>query len=155
MIRRAEEKDIPALRRLLYQVHRVHADIRPDIFVPGGIKYTDEDLSALLADGKKPVFVLIGEDGEVAGYAFCVLQETEAGPSLAARRTLYVDDICVDRDARRSHVGTRLYAHVRAFAKAEGCSSITLNVWEGNDAAKAFYTRMGMRPLKTTLEEVL
>ena len=41
-IRRAEEKDIPRLHELLGQVLQIHADIRPDIFIPGTTKYTDE-----------------------------------------------------------------------------------------------------------------
>ena len=34
-IRRANENDIPRLLELLEQVLQVHADIRPDIFIPG------------------------------------------------------------------------------------------------------------------------
>lgn len=33
-IRRAQEKDIPRLIELLEQVLQIHADIRPDIFIP-------------------------------------------------------------------------------------------------------------------------
>ena len=33
-----------------------------------------------------------------------------------------------------------------------GCADITLNVWEGNDAARAFYEKLGMRPRETRLE---
>ena len=34
-IRKAEEKDIPRILELLGQVLQIHADIRPDIFIPG------------------------------------------------------------------------------------------------------------------------
>ena len=30
-IRRGREGDIPAIVRLLYQVHKVHSDVRPDL----------------------------------------------------------------------------------------------------------------------------
>ena len=33
-IRKAEEKDIPRILELLGQVLQIHADIRPDIFIP-------------------------------------------------------------------------------------------------------------------------
>ena len=39
-IRKAEEKDIPRLLALLGQVLQIHAEIRPDIFIPGTTKYT-------------------------------------------------------------------------------------------------------------------
>ena len=35
MIRKAEERDIPRIIELLGQVLQIHADIRPDIFIPG------------------------------------------------------------------------------------------------------------------------
>ena len=37
-IRRAEERDIPRLIELLEQVLQIHADIRPEIFIPGTTK---------------------------------------------------------------------------------------------------------------------
>ena len=42
-IRRANEKDIPRLIELLGQVLQIHADIRPDIFIAGTTKYTNEE----------------------------------------------------------------------------------------------------------------
>lgn len=41
-IRRAKEKDIERVMELLGQVLQIHADIRPDIFIPGTTKYTKE-----------------------------------------------------------------------------------------------------------------
>ena len=38
-IRKAEEKDIPRLLALLGQVLQIHAEIRPDVFIPGTTKY--------------------------------------------------------------------------------------------------------------------
>ena len=34
-IRRAKTEDIPDLNRLLYEVHKIHSDARPDLFKPG------------------------------------------------------------------------------------------------------------------------
>ena len=47
-IRSAKEKDIPRIIELLGQVLQIHADIRPDIFIPNTTKYTDSELQALL-----------------------------------------------------------------------------------------------------------
>ena len=44
IIRKAKEKDIPRIIELLGQVLQIHADIRPDIFIPGTTKYTVEEL---------------------------------------------------------------------------------------------------------------
>ena len=40
-IRKASTKDIPRIKELLQQVLEIHANIRPDIFIPGTAKYTE------------------------------------------------------------------------------------------------------------------
>ena len=47
-IRKAEEKGIPRIMELLGQVLEIHADICPDIFIPGITKYTVTELAELL-----------------------------------------------------------------------------------------------------------
>jgi len=47
-IRKAEEKDIPRIMELLGQVLQIHAEIRPDVFIPGTTKYTVSELKELL-----------------------------------------------------------------------------------------------------------
>ena len=62
-IRRAEEKDIPRMMELLGQVLQIHAEIRPDIFIPGTTKYTVDELAVLLKNKEKPIYVAVdGED---------------------------------------------------------------------------------------------
>ena len=74
-IRKAEEKDIPRIMELLGQVLQIHAEIRPDVFIPGTTKYTDSELKELLAQEDKPIYVAAGEDDVCMGYAFCQLKE--------------------------------------------------------------------------------
>lgn len=57
-IRNAEEKDIPRIIELLGQVLKIHADIRPDIFIPGTTKYTAEELTELLKNKKSRYMLL-------------------------------------------------------------------------------------------------
>ena len=75
MIRKAEEKDIPRMMELLGQVLQIHADIRPDIFIPGTTKYSTDELRELLKNEKKPVYVAVNEEDVCIGYAFCQLKE--------------------------------------------------------------------------------
>lgn len=153
MIRKADNKDIPSLLELLKQVLRVHHDIRPDLFAAHGTKYTAEELAMLLADPSRPVFVHVDED-KVLGYVFCAF-ETHDGINETPHKTLYVDDLCVDRDARGQHVGRQLFEYAKAYAVREGCHNLTLHVWEGNDAARRFYEVMGLKPQYTSLELIV
>lgn len=152
-IRRAENGDIPRITELLYQVHKVHSDKRPDLFRRGSKKYTEDELREIIADDERPVFVAL-LDGEVAGYAFCVFQR-HGGGSLEDFTTLYIDDLCVDEKSRKSHIGSALYQYVLDFAKKSGCHNLTLNVWECNPSAMNFYRKMGLSVQKTTLEQLL
>ena len=105
---------------------------------------------ALIRD-ETPVF-LAEDGGEKLGYAFCLFQRHRNDGALNDFDALYIDDLCVDEAARGKHVGTALFDFVRRFAQENGCRCVTLNVWTGNDSARAFYDKRGMKPQKTMLE---
>ena len=153
MIRLATTNDIPRLLELLHQVNMVHYERRPDIFKPHTTKYNAEQLQDLLTQPDKAIFVY--EDESVQGYAFVQMEDVHDDILLQDMRTLYIDDICVDEQARGKHVGKQLFDHVRAYAEKLGCGAITLNVWEGNDAAMAFYRKLGMSVRKTCMEMMI
>ena len=182
MVRKACKADVERMIALLHQVNMVHHVIRPDLFKPHTTKYSAQELEALLGDESKPIFVfedrpsadgqtdrlpVAGQTdrpsadgcadlrGEVVGYAFCQVTAVANHALLQDAKTLYIDDICVDERARGQHVGTALYEHVVQYARSIGCHNITLNVWEGNESALAFYRSMGMGVQKTTMEVVL
>jgi len=150
-IRAAEQKDISTILELLRQVGQVHHDVRPDLFRDGAQKYDVPALEALLKDPNRPIFVAETE-GRVEGYCFCIRKSTRDDPVLWNEEELYIDDLCVDERSRGKGVAQALYRHVVAYARESGCDSVTLNVWEGNDRARAFYEKQGLTPRKTMLE---
>lgn len=150
-IRMAEEKDIPGILQLLLQVGEVHHQIRPDIFRSGAQKYDREALLSLLQDQTRPIYVA-DRAGAVAGYAFCVLKSQPDNSVMRARTEFYIDDLCVDENCRGQGIATALYRHVCAAARECGCNFVTLNVWQGNESALAFYEKMGLRPRNTMME---
>ena len=154
-IRRAENKDINGINKLLHQVLMVHHNGRPDIFKPNAKKYTDAELTDILADDTKPVFVAVDEQETVLGYAFCVFQQHLDNNILTDIKTLYIDDLCVDEEMRGMHIGTALYGYVLDFAKQSGCYNVTLNVWSCNESAMKFYEKCGLVPQKVGMEKVL
>ena len=153
MIRKANKEDIERIIALLHQVNMVHHVLRPDLFKPHTTKYNEQELETMLNDESKPIFVY--HDGMVLGYAFCQITEVRGNQLLEDIKTLYIDDICVDEQARGRHVGKALYEYVLDYAKSIGCNNITLNVWEGNEPALHFYRNMGMQVQKTTMEVIL
>ena len=153
-IRLANNSDIPGMIELLKQVGEVHHKIRPDLFRDGAQKYSEADLAELLKDKSRPIFVGI-EDGKMLGYCFCILEEVKDNPVLCDVKSLYIDDLCVDENRRGQKIASRLFDHVRAYAKAEGCDFLTLNVWCGNTGAMKFYENIGMKPRSITMDLVL
>ena len=154
-IRKAEEKDIPRLLALLGQVLQIHAEIRPDIFISGTTKYTVGQLAELLKQEDKPIYVAVDEDDVCRGYAFCQLKEQPFSTNMVPFKSLFVDDLCVDRQARGRHIGESLFEYVKQQAKELGCYEVTLNVWAGNTPAEHFYEKMGMKTKERQMEYIL
>lgn len=154
-IRRAIETDIPRILELLVQVNNVHQVRRPDLFLADKTKYNAEQLREILKSEETPVFVAADDAGIVQGYGFCVFQPHIGNNNQPDHITLYIDDICVDQEVRGQHIGRAIYEYIADFARKNGCYNITLNVWEGNDAARAFYESLGMGVQKTGMEMIL
>ena len=153
-VRRAEPRDIPDIMALLTQVNMVHHNGRPDLFKGPTTKYTASELNQILLNDDTPVFVCVDDDGDVLGHGFCVLQHF-GGRLMEEVDTLYIDDICVDEDARGQRVGETLYRHIVEYARSVGCYNVTLNVWSCNPGAMRFYERMGLKPYKIGMEQIL
>ena len=139
---------IPDILRLLRQVGQVHHEIRPDIFRVGALKYDENQLCVLLKDETRPIFVALA-DGHVLGYCFCVQKDYRSSGVQTDRVEVYIDDLCVDEACRGQGVASVLYRYVAAYARALGCSFISLNLWCGNENALRFYEHIMMeQPLE-------
>lgn len=133
----------------------VHHNGRPDLFKGPATKYNEKQLRAILNDDTTPVFVYADGDDTPIGHAFCVHKQILGDAVLTDVKTLYIDDICVDENARGKHVGKSLYEYVLAYAREQGCYNVTLNVWTCNPSAMRFYEAMGMTPQRISMEKIL
>lgn len=154
-IRMAMEKDLPRIHELLMQVELIHHQARPDLFKCGGRKYTDDQLLEILHDDQRPILAAADDQDRLLGYAFCIFQQHPDDNILTPVRSLYIDDLCVDEACRGQHVGKTLYEAVLDYAREHGCYNVTLNVWNGNDKAMAFYQACGLKPQKIGMEKIL
>ena len=154
-VRKAEEKDLASVLRLLVQVNMVHHNGRPDLFKGPVTKYTADELRKIFQDPETPVFVCTDAADAVQGYAMCMFKRHANDNLMADVKTLYIDDLCVDETVRGKGVGTALYEHAVAFAKETGCYNVTLNVWTLNPPAMRFYEKLGMKPRRIEMEHIL
>jgi len=154
-IRNAQPKDSEKIINLLQQVLDLHAKIRPDIFIPGTTKYTPEELTGILNNEEKPVYVAVDDNDSVLGYAFCQIKEQPFSTNMIPFKSMFIDDLCVDSACRGQHIGEQLFDYVKAQAKKIGCYEVTLNVWAGNTGAERFYEKMGMKTKERMMEYIL
>jgi ribosomal protein S18 acetylase RimI-like enzyme len=98
----------------------------------------------LLAGGADAPATTVAEvDGAVAG--FCTVatpsRDEDAPPCTAEIPALYVDP-----DRRRRGIGATLLGAALRGLEQGGWERVTLWVFSGNDAARAFYARFGFEP---------
>jgi ribosomal protein S18 acetylase RimI-like enzyme len=138
----------------LEQVLQIHADIRPDIFIPHTTKYTKK-LKKILKDEDRPIYAAVNAKDELIGYAFCQLQPSAVSNNMVPHKILYIDDLCVDASTRGMHAGEALFQSCKTRSQKMGCYEVTLAVWEGNDSARGFYEHVGLKPKETIMEYIL
>ena len=154
MIRVAKIKDIPVILELLKQVNLVHHEARPDIFKIA-TKYSEKELEIMVLDELNPIFVYTDSSDLPLGYAFCITKQFNNHPMMTDIKTLYIDDLCVNKDNRRTGIGKALYEYVINFAKKNNYYNVTLNVWASNPEALKFYESLGLAPQKIYMETIL
>jgi ribosomal protein S18 acetylase RimI-like enzyme len=97
--------------------------------------------------------VLVAEDdGVPVGYAVAHVEEGEEDDTFAlgeAHAELY--SLSVAPDARGAGIGGTLFGEVERRLAAAGIVDLMVAVMAGNDAARRFYERRGLRPAETVL----
>jgi ribosomal protein S18 acetylase RimI-like enzyme len=81
-------------------------------------------------------FVALGDDGSPVGFALA----RERAPGFGT-----LTDLFVDREDRRSGVGTELMREVLAAFRERGVEQLDLEVVAGNAGARSLYARWGLR----------
>jgi ribosomal protein S18 acetylase RimI-like enzyme len=155
IIRRALGSDAEGVLRLLGQIAAFHHEGRPDVFKANSRKYTKGQFEEILQDEKRPVFVAVDENDSVLGYVFCMLMELKEQEPFHSYPLLYIDDFCVDQDARGQNIGRRLFEAVKIHAHETGLKNIELNVWEFNEGAVKFYEKCGFTTQRRRMELIL
>ena len=155
-VRKARPGDFGLIGRLLNEILRQHRDGRPDLFEVGENlgKYDREHFEALLKDPGCVVFTAEC-DGEPAGYLICKIISERPSTVLKAIKTLYLDDLCVDKSRRGIGVGRALMAAAESYARENNFHNITLNVWEFNASARGFYESLGYTTQRREMEKAL
>lgn len=135
IIRKARKGDLGEIANLMAR----HARSEPY----GGTFALDEQvLDALCFSRREPAcrfLVCEGADGRIDGYALYFLQDV----TFRNRPMLYLNDLMVDEACRRGGVARALMEALCAEAWSLGCFRVKWGVASSNEAAIAFYKRIG------------
>lgn len=140
MIRKAIINDAPRIYELLTQIAKLHADLYPEYFGNTQSKYDIDGVKELIEDASKEMFVYEDED-TVYGYIL--------GWFIGDSR-FFIDDLCVDENARGKQVGQKLLHHIETRGDIE---EVQLNVWLLNSGAVRFYEKQGYDVLKYVMRK--
>ena len=141
-IRKAKKDDYKKLLKLIFQVHKLHHENRPDIYYSLN-PFPPAHFHKLLDD--KDSFIYVYEDqNNIKGLIIGYLKETKLSTILKPRKVYYIDNIVVDKKERQKGIGEKLYTYVKNKAKENKIDSIELNVRSFNKDAIKFYKSIGM-----------
>ena len=150
-IRNMRLEDYREVDRLMAQVHKLHVEGRPDLYIDVEHIYSME-LFQEMVENEDMISVLAEEDDAVVGICFVSMR---AKTCMVKRRTAYMEDLCVDEACRGKGIGRKLFEYVKKRAKEMGAERMDLMVWNFNESALKFYEEMGMKPQRYIMEEYL
>jgi ribosomal protein S18 acetylase RimI-like enzyme len=153
-IRRAEQRDLPALGRLGAMLMRAHYAFDPQRFLPPGESAESGYawfLGSVIDSPDGRVFVA-EESGEVAGYIYVALEPLSwkelRGPAG------FIHDVAVREESRRGGVAKQLLAAGIEWLRERGAPRVILWTAAPNEAAQRLFRGLGFRDtmLEMTME---
>mgnify|MGYP001468147670 CR=1 FL=1 len=145
-VRRATTEDAAVLSLLNADVQKLHADALPPIFKqPSATTFPPTTVTKLMSDPNNHFF-LAEDNGIGVGYAWAEISRRPENGAQFARNSILVHHISVQPAHQQNGHGERLVAAVKALAKAEKISTVTLDTWSFNRSAQTFFERQGFSP---------
>jgi len=153
--RPAREEDWDFIERLLRQTCTLHHSFRADLFKAEGTKFTKNAFIDTL--NKKDCFVHIGTDESTARveYLSTEIKRVPDSKIRYSRKTLFIEDLCIDAPCRRTGAGSAFMRFAEDFARENSCDALELNCWSNNAAALALYEKCGYGAERVIMEKVL
>lgn len=134
-------EDFNKVNELAKQVHELHVNWRPDLFLSVDEVISKECFEEMIQ--AKEIFVAKIQE-EIVGYITFNIKEKN-NPSMRYRKQLQIEAICVDEKSRRKGIGTALLNYTKEYGKENNCTDIYLTVNEENENAIRVYEEFGFK----------
>lgn len=134
-------EDFNRINELAKQVHELHVNWRPDLFLSVDEVISKENFEEMLQ--AKEILIAKIQD-EIVGYITFNIKEKN-NSSMRYRKQLQIEAICVDEKTRGKGIGTQLLKYVKQYGKENDCTDIYLTVNEENASAIKMYEEFGFK----------
>ncbi|MDO4647156.1 MAG: GNAT family N-acetyltransferase [Eubacteriales bacterium] len=152
-VRRAGKKDLSAILALRRELAQLHHEKRPDLFrTPKKMRFFFR-MKKLLLEETPPVIVAANRENKVLGYLWYSVYVYRNHDTMRDIKGIHIEDICVTKECRRSHIGEKLYQWVKEYGQEQHCEIMTLDVWAANREAVLFYEACGFTPQILRMEQ--
>lgn len=141
IIRKPSAKDQIQINNLAKQVHKLHVNWNPDLFLDIDEVIPLERLQKLLDSNS--IYVACFEDN-IVGYIILDILIKDNG-FMRYRKLLSIDTLCVDEKFRRKGIGTKLMDFAKNYANENNCTDLYLTVDPNNKEAINAYEKYGMK----------
>lgn len=147
-IRLASQRDYDAVERIMKQVHEMHVDWRPDIYIS-----MDPILpyDRYLAHVEEQQIFVAELAGEVVGLLIYLVRHISGGP-VKERDVLFVDSMAVEERYRGQGIGHELFGALLQLCRERGYDGLELQVNARNQAARAMYEKYGFTEKSVYME---
>jgi ribosomal protein S18 acetylase RimI-like enzyme len=152
-IREALASDYTEINNLVLEVHDLHVQNRPDVYINVETPMMRKDFDDLLYANDTKLFVVEDTSNEsLLAYSIVKIIAPRSIRIFVPVKSVYIDDFCVRSSHQKNGIGRFLFQHIVEYAKAEGASSIQLTVWDFNRGAIKFYEALGMSTRNRRME---
>lgn len=129
------------INELAKQVHKLHVNWNPDLFLDVEEVIPMERLNKLLENDSIYVAKI---NSEIVGYIIIDIKEKDNG-FIRYRKLLSIDTLCIDEDFRGQGIGTKMLEFAKNIAKEQNCTDMHLTVNPNNENAIKVYEKFGMK----------
>lgn len=151
IIRDMEIKDYNGIDKLMKQVHSIHVDNRPDLYVELEHPLSKNEFEEFVQNNNV-ISIVAEDDREIIGLCIVSIRNKSG---MIDKKIAYMDDLCVDEKFRGIGIGKKLFEFATDIAKKKGAERLDLMVWSFNKRAINFYKELGMKPQRYIFEKEL
>lgn len=135
-----KEEDFKQINKIAKQVHDIHVNWDPNLFISVENPIEKQGLIELIKD--KKIFI-VRDDNNIFGYIIIDIRESNI-TGIRYRKVLKIENIGVEENSRGNGFGTMLLEFVKKIGKENSCTDIYLTVNQKNEKAIKLYEKYGM-----------